>query len=55
MFGQQNKFKNFLNFNIYDADTGRGYSPEVLQYAKDHNINWDITEDDKEEMKKSKG
>ena len=53
-FGQQNKFKNFLNFNIYDADTGRGYSPEVLQYAKDHNINWDITEDDKEEMKKAK-
>mgnify|MGYP002508816745 CR=1 FL=1 len=24
--------QEFLNFNIYDADTGRGYSPEVMQY-----------------------
>ena len=48
------QIQEFLNFNIYDADTGRGYSPEVLQYAKDHNINWDITAEDKEEMKKAK-
>ena len=42
------QIQEFLNFNIYDADTGCGYSPEVLQYAKDHKVNWDITEDDKE-------
>ena len=45
--------QEFLNFNIYDADTGRGYSPEVMQYAKDHDINWDITDEDKEEMEKA--
>lgn len=45
--------QEFLNFNIYDADTGRGYSPEVMQYAKDHHINWDITDEDQEEMKKA--
>lgn len=46
--------QEFLNFNIYDADTGAGYSPEVLQYAKDHNINMDITDEDKEIMKHAK-
>lgn len=46
--------QEFLNFNIYDADTGRGYSPEVLQYAKNNDINMDITEDDVADMKKAK-
>lgn len=41
----------FLNSNIYDADTGQGYSPEVLQYAKNHNLDMDITEEDKKAMK----
>lgn len=43
----------FLNYNIYDADTGQGYSPEVLQYAKNHNLNMDITEKDKQIMNKA--
>lgn len=46
--------QEFLNFNIYDADTGRGYSPEVLQYAKNNDINMDITEEDIADMKKAK-
>ena len=46
--------QEFLNFNIYDADTGRSYSPEVMQYAKNHHINMDITDEDKEIMKKAK-
>lgn len=46
--------QEFLNFNIYDADTGHGYSPEVLQYAKNNDINMDITEEDIADMKKAK-
>ena len=46
--------QEFLDFNIYDADTGRGYSPQVMQYVKDHNIKMDITDEDLEEMKKAK-
>jgi 6-phospho-beta-glucosidase len=46
--------QEFLNFNIYDADTGRGYSPEVMQYARNHSIKMDITDEDKEIMKKAK-
>ncbi|ADX70425.1 glycoside hydrolase family 1 protein [Lactobacillus helveticus] len=46
--------QEFLNFNIYDADTGRGYSLEVMQYAKNHGIEMDITDEDKEIMKKAK-
>lgn len=46
--------QEFLNFNIYDADTGRGYSPEVMQYAKTHNIKMDIINEDLEIMKKAK-
>ena len=45
--------QEFLNFNIYDADTGHGYSPEVLQYAKNNDINMDITEEDIADMKKA--
>ena len=45
--------QEFLNFNIYDADTGRGYSPEVLQYAKNNDIDMDITEEDIADMKKA--
>ncbi|RVU70630.1 MULTISPECIES: glycoside hydrolase family 1 protein [Lactobacillus] len=45
--------QEFLNFNIYDADTGQGYSPEVLQYVKNHHIQMDITQEDQVIMQKA--
>ncbi|MBP2057351.1 6-phospho-beta-glucosidase [Lactobacillus colini] len=48
------KIQEFLNFNIYDIDTGHGYSPEVMQYIQDNNIQADIQAADLVEFKQAK-
>ncbi|MBD5431963.1 MAG: glycoside hydrolase family 1 protein [Lactobacillus sp.] len=46
--------QEFLNFNVYDVVSGRGYSPEVIQFAKDHEISMDLQDKDLKEIKQAK-